>query len=200
MSKTTFFSFVAMIMCISMQGCGVSANRETEPVEEVSQQRERVGVSSEAERDERIERLASSSFQAALEEDWGVVFSIFPTTASGEAELGIIRQWQGDWEAGYESGFASSQLVGVELIDSATVRFSVDLWLNADPEEPFVPREPDTRTYRFYVDLSESRFRELLRSAIIEDRSRTGDYVPGLTPGGKPVPSDWYDNVSSNGV
>jgi len=197
MRKSTLFLFVTVVTCISLFGCGGGEQRNAKSVQDLSSQQQRAEVSSGAQQDERLQHLAALSFQSAVKEDWGLVFSIVPITASGEPDLGIVRQWQGKWVAGYDSGFASSELVGMEFVDSGTVRFIVDIWRNVNPEEPFAPRQPDPPTYRFYVDLAESQFRELLRSAIIEERRRTGAYLPAMNTSGAPVESDWYDPVSS---
>tara|TARA_Y100000592_G_scaffold95995_1_gene163629 strand:- start:45 stop:659 length:615 start_codon:yes stop_codon:yes gene_type:complete len=196
-----------LVICIAVTGCVQRDGEESHTPNDPPRQTSRTDAGSEPSdaeslasyEDERLDRLASLSFRSALNEDWGLAFSIVPTTAAGDPDLGIVRQWQGDWVAGYDSGFASSELIEVELIDSETVRFSVDIWRNADPEKPFASRQPDTPTYRFYVDLSESRFRELLRIAIIEERRVTGDYVPAIDKNGNPVEPNWYDHASSGG-
>ena len=146
---------------------------------------------SDTQEDSRLARLASLSFSDALHEDWGFTIAIVPITVNGEPNLGDIVRRRGNWAAGYGSGFAGMEVVSIEEIEPHMMRFWIDIWKNEDTERPFALRQPDTPTYRFYFDLSESEFREVVSTGIIENRRVTGTYLPAFDTAGKPVDQWW---------
>ena len=194
MKRVTQVLAATIILGALISGCGLGESQRAEPEGRASPQQTRGEVASEPRQDERLERLASLSFQSALNADWaGIDFIIIPRPATGDSYLGRILLRNGTWTAFYDSGFASSELVRTEQIDAETVRFFVDIWRNATPEEPLAPRQPDTATYRFYVDLSESQFRDLLETGITEEQPRTGASLPAMDMAGMPVQATWWE-------
>lgn len=144
--------------------------------------------------DARLATLASFTFEEALIQDWDFTIDIVPVALSSETYLGGIVRKNGKWFAGYDSGFAACELVNLEILGSDIVRFVVDIWQNADPERPFAERQPNTPTYRFYVDLSESDFRAAVRKGILEKKQVVVIPVEAYNLAGEPV-GEWFRDL-----
>jgi len=141
--------------------------------------------------------IESLSFDDMMNTKWDFVVSIIPYGIEEDPDLGEIIQDEGKWTAYYGSGFARTTLISMSEVDPSTVRFTVDIAKNPDPEEPFVELPPDTPVFRFYVDLSEEEYRQAVQKGISENRKVVVILLTARDEEGKTVKKgQWFKDAS----
>uniref|UniRef100_A0A7C3E2U9 Uncharacterized protein n=1 Tax=Gracilinema caldarium TaxID=215591 RepID=A0A7C3E2U9_9SPIR len=184
-------------LCFSLITCSLKKEDTKEmDTNKLQQSNESVSLDVANHEDSRLTKLSSSTFKEILEQDWGFTIDIIPIALSEETYLGGIVRKNGIWVAGYDSGFATCELVSMEMLRSDIVRFVVDIWKNEDPERPFAKRKPNTPSYRFYVDLSESDFKAAVRKGVLEKKQVVVIPVEAYNIAGERV-GEWFRNIST---
>lgn len=144
-----------------------------------------------------LDTIESLSFNDMLKSKWDFTVRLVPCGMDEDPGLGVILLREGKWTAYYGSGFARTTLISMSEVDPSTVRFTVDIAKNPDPDEPFVALPPDTPVFRFYVDLSEEEYRQAIQKGISEKRKVVVILLTARDEEGKTVKKgQWFKDSS----
>lgn len=187
---------LAIFCCVMLFACQKNNVAEKKTAKDLPLENSDVSIE-EVNVSKQLDTIESLSFNDMLNMKWNFIVGVVPYGIGEDPGLGEIVQREGMWTAYYGSGFARTTLISMSEVDPSTVRFTVDIAKNPDPEEPFVELPPDTPVFRFYVDLSEEEYRKAIQKGISEKRKVVVILLTAKDEEGKTVKKgQWFKEAS----